>query len=35
MKDRPGTIRADLVLATYLFRPEGAPLPDPAKGAKR
>ena len=31
----PGTIRADLVLATYLFRPEGAPLPDPAKGAKR
>lgn len=31
----PGTIRADLVLATYLFRPEGAPPPDPLKGAKR
>ena len=35
MEKGPGTIRADLVLATYLFRPEGAPLPDPAKGAKR
>src|SRR3989304_2303590 len=28
-----GTIRADLTLATYVFRPEGAP-PSPAPGAR-
>ena len=26
------TIKADVVLATYLFRPEGAPPPEPSKG---
>ena len=32
--DRPnGTVKADLTLATYLFRPEGAPPPAPPKGA--
>ena len=30
-----GTLRADVVLATYVFRPEGAPPPAPATGAKR
>jgi len=30
-----GTLRADIVLATYVFRPEGAPPPAPATGAKR
>ncbi|HLC40325.1 MAG TPA: type 4a pilus biogenesis protein PilO [Methylomirabilota bacterium] len=29
-----GSIRADVTLATYLFRPEGAPLPEPSKGAQ-
>ena len=29
-----GTLRADIVLATYVFRPEGAPPPAPSKGAK-
>jgi len=28
------SIRADVILATYLFRPEGAPLPEPPKGAQ-
>jgi type IV pilus assembly protein PilO len=32
--ERPtGTVRAELTLATYLFRPEGAPPPAPPKGA--
>lgn len=32
--ERPnGTVKADLTLATYLFRPEGAPPPAPPKGA--
>ena len=30
----PSSIRADVTLATYLFRPEGAPLPEPPKGAQ-
>lgn len=30
-----GTLKADLVLATYVFRPEGAPPPAPPAGAKR
>lgn len=30
-----GTVRADLILATYVFRPEGAPPPPPPTGAKR
>ena len=30
-----GTLRADIVLATYVFRPEGAPPPAPPKGAKQ
>lgn len=30
-----GTLRAELTLATYVFRPEGAPPPPPARGAKR
>ena len=30
-----GTLRADLVLATYMFRPEGAPPPAPPTGATR
>ncbi len=30
-----GTVRADLVLATYVFRPEGAPPPPPPGGVKR
>ncbi len=28
-----GTLRADLILATYVFRPEGAPPPTPPPGA--
>jgi len=28
-----GTLRADLILATYVFRPEGAPPPTPPTGA--
>jgi Tfp pilus assembly protein PilO len=32
--ERPtGTIRGELVLATYIFRPDGAPAPKPAAGA--
>jgi type IV pilus assembly protein PilO len=32
--ERPtATVKADLTLATYLFRPEGAPPPAPPKGA--
>ena len=27
-----GSIKADVILATYLFRPEGAPPPEPPKG---
>ena len=30
-----GTLRADIVLATYVFRPEGASPPAPPKGAKQ
>ena len=30
-----GTVRAELTFATYVFRPEGAPLPPPPKGGKR
>lgn len=30
----PSSIRADVTLATYLFRPEGAPPPEPPKGAQ-
>lgn len=30
-----GTVRADLILATYVFRPEGAPPPPPPTGVKR
>ena len=30
-----GTIRADLILTTYVFRPEGAPPPPPPTGASR
>lgn len=29
-----GTVKADLILATYVFRPEGAPPPPPPPGAK-
>jgi type IV pilus assembly protein PilO len=30
-----GTVRADLILTTYVFRPEGAPPPPPPTGASR
>lgn len=30
-----GTVRAELTLATYVFRPEGAPPPPPPPGARR
>lgn len=30
-----GTVRADLILATYVFRPEGAPPPPPPTGVKQ
>ena len=30
-----GTVRADLILTTYVFRPEGAPPPAPPTGASR
>lgn len=30
-----GTVRADLILATYVFRPEGAPPAPPPTGVKR
>ncbi|MBI4591403.1 MAG: type 4a pilus biogenesis protein PilO [Candidatus Rokubacteria bacterium] len=34
--ERPtGTLRANLTLATYVFRPEGAPPPPPPPGARR